>query len=240
MLDGKLLLCLGLRVHPMMHQAPLWLMAVGMGVYQGLNPPVAWLRAVGRGLETRSTLAILGKSGALAFGHFLSMVVLLVPMGVIIAALPSTVLPMDVLMRIGWVLSLMLICFGAFKLIRPNHPRFIARIPPDQSVRWSFSMGVTHCGSPVMMAPMLINLIMVGSWISVFGVSSVSRVASATLLALVLSAAMSLPLFLIGSTVAVTVFRLFGLRAITRYWINFDLGWAAMFIAMGLMGVVMR
>lgn len=223
----------------MMNPTVLWLMAIFMGVYQGFNPPIGWLRAVGRGLEARSTRAVLHSTGYLAFGHFLSMAALLIPAALAIAALPASILPMGALMWIGWVLSLVLIGFGVFKLVRPQHPRFIARIRPDQPVRWSFCMGFAHCGSPVMMVPILINLIMASAWISMFGVSSPAKLVGAALLALAVSAAMSLSLFLTGSVVAVTVFRWLGLGAITRYWINLDLGWAAMFIAMGLMGLAM-
>lgn len=216
-----------------------WLMAIGMGVYQGINPPMGWLRAVGRGLETRSTRAILLSTWALAFGHFLSMVVLLVPVSVVIAVLLADRLSMMALMQAGSLASFGLIGFGVYKILRPQHPKFIARIRPDQPVRWSFCMGLTHCGSPVMMVPMLINLIMVSAWVAAFGPSSGGQVLGAVLIALVVSAAMAIPLFLTGSVVAVAVVRRFGLRAITRYWINLDLGWAAMFILMGIMGLRM-
>lgn len=59
-------------------------------------------------------------------------------------------------------------------------------------------------------------------------------------LALVFSAAMAIPLFGTASIVATAVFRRLGLRGITRYWVNLDLGWAIMFILMGIMGLTMR
>ncbi|MDD2876720.1 MAG: hypothetical protein PHT60_07900 [Acidiphilium sp.] len=222
----------------MMNETALWLTAVFMGIYQGLNPPIGWLRAAGRGLETRSERAILQSTGSLAFGHFLSMVVLLVPVAILVAGLPGLVIPMGVLMRAAWLISFGLIGFGIYKLIRPHHPRFIVRIKPDQVLRWSFWMGLTHCGSAVMMVPMLINLTMVSAMAG-FSDSATQRMISDATLALTMSAAMTVPLFLTGSVVALAVTRRFGIGAITRYWINLDLGWAAMFILMGIMGVAM-
>ncbi|MEE3504358.1 hypothetical protein VNG72_23455 [Acidiphilium acidophilum] len=223
----------------MMDLRLLWLMAIVMGVYQGFNPPIAWLRAVGNGLEARSSRAVLRTTSCLAFGHFMSMVVFLVPIAIGVAELPASVLSMQTIMRVGWALSLTLIGFGVFKVLRPHHPRFIARIRPDQPIRWSFCMGIVHCGSPVMMVPALISLITAGAWISTFHMSSTAKLAGATMVALMLGGTMSLALFFTGSVVAVAVYRRLGLRAITRYWINLDLGWALMFIAMGLMGLLM-
>ncbi len=218
----------------------IWLLAVGMGVYQGLNPPIGWLLAVGRGLEKRSLRALFASTWALAFGHFLSMIVLLVPIAVLIAVLVSQqIYPVD-LMQMAWFLSLTLIGFGIYKILRPQHPKFIVRIRPDQPVRWSFFMGLTHCGSPVMMVPMLINLSMVSTWLVIFGASTTGHLLGYIVLALGFSAAMAISLLVTASMVAVTVFQRLGLRGLTRCWLNLDLGWAVMFILMGIMGLTMN
>ncbi|HEX7390625.1 MAG TPA: hypothetical protein VF286_10970 [Acidiphilium sp.] len=223
----------------MMDQTPIWLMAIGMGVYQGINPPMGWLRAVGSGLETRSERAVLLGTWALAFGHFLSMAVILVPLGIAFAVLNAGLLSMSAAMRAGSLASVVLIGFGAYKILRPQHPRFIARIRPDRPVHWSFCMGLTHCASPVMMVPMLINLTLMSTWAAAFGPHLGGQILGATVIALAVSAAMAVPLFLTGSAVALVVFRRLGLRAITRYWVNLDLGWAVMFVLMGIMGITM-
>lgn len=212
----------------------IWWLAIGMGVYQGLNPPIGWLLAVGRGLEKRSLGALFASTWALAFGHFLSMIVLLVPIALLVAVLSS-----QQMMQLGWFLSFTLIGFGAYKILRPQHPKFIVRIRPNQPVRWSFFMGLTHCGSPVMMVPMLLNLSMVSTWLIVFGPSITGHLIGYTVLALVFSAAMATPLLVTASIVAVTVFRRLGLQGLTRCWINLDFGWAVMFILMGIMGLTM-
>lgn len=224
-----------------MNATTLWLMAVAMGVYQGVNPPTSWLRAVGRGLETGSHRAALASTFALALGHFLAMAALLVPAALVIALLTTRdALQMDELMHAGWAVSGTLILFGFYKILYPQHPRFVARIRPRQPVRWAFFMGVTHCGSPLMMVPMLIDLLMLQSGFKICGTSALAPALDAMLLALAICLAMALPLFLTGSAMAIAIMRRLGLRAVTRYWVNLDLGWAAGFVVMGVMGFAMR
>lgn len=205
-------------------------MAALMGVYQGLNPPMGWLFAVGRGLEHQSWRAVLGGTWSLAYGHFLAMALVLLPGAVLLALLLPA--PMGLHPLIGIVL----IAFGAFKLLRRRHPGFLARIPPSRPVRWSFAMSLVHCGSPVMMLAPLVSLVSLGS---AFMSGSAGRVAHDGGLALLLAGAMAAPLFVTASLVAAVVYRRHGLRALTRYWFDLDLGWAAMFVAMGAMGILM-
>lgn len=222
----------------MMKPDLIWLMIVGMGVYQGVNPPVGWLLAVGRGLQNRSLREVFSGTWALAFGHFLSMTVLLVPLAAAAAALTVNHVSMTTFMKIGWVCNFILIGFGLYKIIRPQHPRFIARIRPNQQVYWSFWMGLTHCGSPLMMVPIFIKLVVLSAWFGEGGSLAVNVVDAITL-ALIVCLGMTLPLLFTASGIAVTVFEKLGLQALTRYWINLDLGWAIMFILMGVMGLTM-
>jgi len=57
--------------------------------------------------------------------------------------------------------------------------------------------------------------------------------------ALGVSAAMALPQLVISLAIALAVYSRLGLKALTRYWINFDLGWAVLFIVMGTMALRM-
>lgn len=218
----------------------LWLMAIGMGIYQGFNPPIGWLRAVGRGLETQSERAVLISTGSLALGHFLSMIVLLVPVAVMVAGPPGLELPMALMMKLAWLVSFGLIGFGIYKLARPQHPRFIVRIKPNHPIRWSFWMGLTHCGSALMMVPTLVDLILIDPMIENTISTAAGRMSAGITVAVTLSLAMAIPLFLTGSAVAIAVTRRFGIGAVTRYWINLDAGWSGLFILMGIMGIGMR
>lgn len=216
----------------------IWLMIVGMGVYQGVNPPVGWLLAVGRGLQSRSLREVFSGTWALAFGHFLSMIVLLIPLAAVAAVLAVEQVSMATLMEVAWVCNFVLVGFGLYKIIRPQHPRFIARIRPNQQVYWSFWMGLAHCGTPLMMVPIFINLVALSAWFDK-GAPLIISVVDAMTLALIVCLGMTAPLLFTASGVAAAVFEKLGLRALTRYWINLDLGWALMFILMGVMGLAM-
>lgn len=211
----------------------LWLMIVGMGVYQGFNPHMGWLYAVGRALERRSTGAALGGTVALAAGHYAAMLVVLLPAALLLAATHAN--PMAVQPWLGAVL----VGFGIFKLFRPSHPRFVVRIRPNRPVRWSFAMAMTHCGSPVMMLGPLFSLLMLLQVDGLGGADWTQRAGPFALAAVAVPAAMAAALLVTASIVALLVHRRFGLRALTRYWINLDIGWALVFIAMGVMAFMM-
>jgi hypothetical protein len=208
-------------------------MVAGMGAYQGLNPSMGWLYAVARALELRSTKAALRGTAALAAGHYVAMLAVLLPAALVLAltaADPMAIQP--------W-LGVALIGFGLFKLYRPSHPRFLVRIPPDRPTLWSFAMAVTHCGSPMMMLGPLTSLLMLlelGGLARPMG----ARLGWFSAAAFVVPAGMAATLLVTASIVAVLVYRRLGLRALTRYWVNLDLGWAIVFLAMGVMALTMR
>lgn len=217
-----------------MSATALWLMIAGMGVYQGLNPSMGWLYAVSRALERRSTRAALTGTAALAAGHYVAMLAVLLPAALMLALAPAE--PMAVQPWIGVVL----ISFGLFKLYRPSHPRFLVRIPPHQPMRWSCGMALTHCGSPVMMLAPLTSVLMLLELGGVAGPTLPVRLGWFTIAAFAVPAAMALALLLTASCVAVVVYRRLGLRALTRFWVNLDIGWALVFVAMGVMALTMQ
>lgn len=217
----------------MMGPALLWAMVVGMGLYQGLNPPMGWLPALARGLETGRTSALILRAAALALGHSVAMLALLLPLAIGFALLLPDPSPM---MAASGVL---LVGFGAFKLWRPQHPRFIARISPRRPIRWSFWMSATHCGSPLMMLAPLINLIWLEPVYFGLRIAPRLRLSHNLWLALAIAAAMMMPLLATSSAVAVLLHRTLGLRLVGRLWFNLDLGWSLAFVAMGLMALMM-
>lgn len=215
-----------------MNAATLCLVVAGMGVYQGLNPSMGWLYAVSCGLEQSSTKAALRGTAALAAGHYIAMLAVLLPASLLFALTPTN--PMAFQPWLGGAL----IGFGLFKLYRPSHPRFLVRIPPDRPTLWSFAMAMAHCGSPMMMLGPLISVLIL---LEIGGAARpfISRLSWFTSAALVVPAVMAAALLLTASVVAVLVYRRLGLRALTRFWINLDLGWAVVFIAMGIMALMM-
>lgn len=217
----------------MMHVPAILAMAALMGVYQGVNPSMGWLYATSRGLERQSAGALIDGGLRFAWGHYLGMNVVLLPVAWLLAL--TRVHPMILMPWIGATLIL----YGLYKVYSPGHPRLLARIPPQQVTRYAFVMALTHCGSPLMMISPLISLVMVGHapalpWAGLPGVF-----ADYSLLALGVTAAMALPQVVISIFIALVVYLRLGLKALTRYWLNFDTGWSVLFILMGLMAVRM-
>lgn len=217
----------------MMQVGAIMTMAALMGVYQGINPSMGWLYATSRGLERQSKASLVDGGIRFALGHYLGMNVVLLPMAWILAL--SQAHPMVLMPWIGG----MLILYGMAKLVYPGHPRLLARIPPKNVTRYSFVMALTHCGSPLMMIAPLLSLAMI-SHAPTFPIKNVpATLADYTWLALGVSAAMAMPQLVISLSIALVVYLRLGLKALTRYWINFDAGWSVLFILMGLMAVRM-
>jgi hypothetical protein len=217
----------------MMHVPGLVAMAAAMGVYQGVNPSMGWLYATSRGLENHSVKALLGGGVRFAWGHYLGMNVVLLPMAWLLAF--TQLHPMLLMPWIGATL----IVYGLLKLRKSGHPRLLNRVSPLHVSRWSFVMALTHCGSPLMMLSPLLGLVMISQAGAPAAASLPTALQSYTLLALGISAAMALPQLVISLAIAVAVYFRLGLKALTRYWLNFDLGWSIIFILMGAMAVRM-
>lgn len=216
-----------------MSATSLGLMVAAMGVYQGFNPSMGWLHAVSRALERRSMSAAVRGTAALAAGHYIAMLTVLLP-----AALLFAFVPMNLMAIQPWLGGAM-IGFGLFKLYRPYHPRFLVRIPPHRPVRWSCAMALCHCGSPLMMLGPLVSVLMLLEPGGFVGPALTPRVGWFAAAAFAVPAAMVATLLLTASGVAIAVYRRFGLRALTRLWFNVDIGWAVVFLAMGTMALMM-
>src|SRR5205823_6879180 len=96
--------------------AALWLAVVASGLYHGVNPGMGWPLAVSAGLMERSSRALVLALGPLAIGHFLAMLVVLLPF-----ALLSALFEWQHSIRIG--ASVLLIAFGTFRIVNRRHPR---------------------------------------------------------------------------------------------------------------------
>lgn len=216
-----------------MRAGTLWLMVLAMGLYQGCNPPMGWLPTLARGLETGAKWPPLSVAVVYALGHFLAIAAVLAPVALAFAlALPD---PAPLMPAIGAGL----VGFGLYKLWRPRHPRFLARIPPRRSLRWSFLMSLCHCGAPLMMLATLVNLIWLEPVYFRLRLGVMPRLGHDLGAALLLALVMSAALLAASGAIAITLSRRLGLAALGRLWINFDLPWAVAFIAMGTMALLM-
>src|SRR5580698_7355111 len=94
--------------------------------------------------------ALVAALGALAGGHLLAMLLMILPFSLLVA-----LVYWQRHIRIG--ASLLVMGFGAFRLIDQRHPRALARIKPTQLGLWSFAVATAH-GAGLMLAPIYLGL----------------------------------------------------------------------------------
>lgn len=206
--------------------ADAWLALTALGVYHGINPGMGWLFAVSNGMQERRASGVFKALPPLAAGHFLSMVAVLLPFAVltVYAAHLSAV-------RIG--AGVLLIAFGVYKLIDRRHPRWLARISPRHLVLWSFLMATAH-GAGLMLAPVYLDMRADPSHGHMRGMPMPppSFLSSAGI-AIFAAFAHAVVMIVTAGLVAWLVYRFFGLRLLSRAWVNLDLIWAAFLIIVG-------
>jgi hypothetical protein len=207
-------------------EAAAWLGVIGFGVYHGLNPSMGWPLAVANGLAARRDAAVFATVLPLGVGHLLAMAVVLVPF-----TLLAWYVEWSRALRIG--AGLLVLGFGVFRLARPRHPRFLARVPPTRLAWWSFLMATAH-GAGLMLVPIALGLC--ASEAAQHGHLAIGTgVATAVLMALVHTAVM----IACGLALAWTVYRWLGLRFITRSWFNLEAVWAASLVLTGAIAAAM-
>ena len=209
-----------------------WLALVGLGAFHGLNPAMGWLFAVGLGLQEGRRRAVLQALAPIALGHGLSIVMV---MAAVAAA--GAVLPLDI---VGYGAGAILVLFGAYKLVRRQHPRWVGmRVGFRDLTVWSFLMASAH-GAGLMLVPVLLR-VRPGTSNGQAGHSGHATHAGfgagelGDLLAVGLH---TLALFLVMGAVAVIVYDKVGVAIVRRAWFNTDLLWAGALIAAGVLTVV--
>ncbi|WP_205964766.1 hypothetical protein [Ramlibacter agri] len=204
--------------------AALWATILALGLYHGLNPAMGWPIAVARGLEQRRAAAVFGTLLPLGAGHFAAMAVVLVPL-----AWLSWVLAWSRPIRL--VAGTVVLLFGVYKLLRPRHPRALARIRPGQLAWWSFLMATAH-GAGLMLVPFMLGLCSEDDMFTSLARSDVAT-------ALAVAVAHTLAMVLGGLGMAWVVYRYLGLQFLRRAWFNLDAAWAASLVLAGGAGVAM-
>ena len=130
--------------------AGLWLTVIASGLYHGVNPGMGWPLAVSAGMMEKSPRALVAALWALAAGHLLAMLLMILPFSLLV-----TLVYWQRQIRIG--ASLLVIGFGVFRLIDRRHPRALARIKPSQLGLWSFAAAIAH-GAGLMLVPIYLGL----------------------------------------------------------------------------------
>ena len=201
----------------------LWLAVVASGLYHGVNPGMGWPLAVSAGMMEKSPRALVAALSALAAGHLLAMLVVILPFSLLIS-----LVYWQRQIRIGS--SLLVMSFGAFRLIDRRHPRALARIRPTQLALWSFAVAIAH-GAGLMLAPIYLGLCEANGLDRGAAAGTLIRanLAMAVLVSIVHSGAM----IAAGGLCAWLVYRYLGLKFVARSWFNLDATWAATLILIG-------
>ncbi|MCP3462843.1 hypothetical protein [Bradyrhizobium sp. CCGUVB23] len=185
---------------------------------------MGWPLAVSAGLMEKSPRALLGALGALSAGHLLATFLVLLPFALLLA-LAEWQRPI----QLG--ASLLVIGFGAYRLIDQRHPRALARIPPTQLALWSFAVAIAH-GAALMLVPIYLGLCQAADLDAAHqaaGALVTANLAMAVLVSLVHVLAMVAA----GGCLAWLVYRYLGLKFVSRSWFNLDAVWAASLVLVG-------
>ncbi|MGA2129282.1 MAG: hypothetical protein ABSG76_24385 [Xanthobacteraceae bacterium] len=210
--------------------AGLWLAVVASGLYHGMNPAMGWPLALSAGLMERSSRALAAALWPLTVGHLLAILLVLVPFALLIA-LVEWQRPI----RIG--ASLVVIGFGAFRLVNRRHPRALARIRPTQLGLWSFAVAIAH-GAGLMLVPIYLGLCRPAGLDD--GHAAAGTLIDADLgMAVVVSAVHSVAMIAAGGCCAWLVYRFLGLELLSRSWFNLDATWAVSLILVGALSLAL-
>jgi hypothetical protein len=223
--DGLLLLPVGLGwEHGIWTLGWLWLALVASGFYHGVNPGMGWPLAVSAGLMDKSPRALFRALWALAAGHLLATLLVLLPFAflLVLAEWQRSI-------QLG--ASLLVIGFGIYRLIERRHPRTLARIPPTQLALWSFAVAIAH-GAALMLVPIYLGLC------QAFELDAGHQAAGALMkanlgMALLVSVVHVTALVSAGGCLAWLVYRYLGLKFVSRSWFNLDVVWATSLILVG-------
>jgi hypothetical protein len=204
--------------------AGLWLAVIASGLYHGVNPGMGWPLAVSAGMMEKSPRALVAALGALAGGHLLAMLLMILPFSLLVSLVywqPQ--------IRIG--ASLLVMGFGAFRLIDRRHPRALARIKPTQLGLWSFAAAIAH-GAGLMLAPIYLGLCEANGLNrgdAAAGALIGANLGMAVLVSIIHSGAMVAA----GGLCAWLVYRYLGLKFLSRSWFNLDATWAVTLVLVG-------
>jgi hypothetical protein len=204
--------------------AGLWLAVIASGLYHGVNPGMGWPLAVSAGMMEKSPRPLAAALGALAAGHLLAVLVMILPFSLLIS-----LVYWQRQIRIG--ASVLVMGFGAFRLIDRRHPRVLARIKPSQLALWSFAAAIAD-GAGLMLAPIYLGLREANGLNR--GDAAAGTLISANLgMALLVSIVHSGAMIAAGGLCAWLVYRDLGLKFVARSWLNLETTWAATLILIG-------
>jgi hypothetical protein len=206
----------------------LWGAVILSGLYHGVNPGMGWPLAVSAGLMDGRARAVVTALGALAAGHLLAMLAILLPFSMM-----TVLLDWQTEIRVG--AALLVIAAGVYLLINRRHPRVLARVNPSRLVLWSFLAAMAH-GAGLMLVPIYLGIC--GTAPDEAGHAAARDLMGRNIAsALVVAGAHTLAMTLAGGVIAAAIYFWLGLKFLSRTWFNLDLVWALSLILVGAFGL---
>jgi hypothetical protein len=207
-----------------------WNAVFFLGAFHGINPGMGWLFAVALGMQQGSSRGVWRALPPLAVGHAAAVGGVL-----LVAALAQTVIPLDILRP---TVSVMLVAFGLYRLVRHRHPRWVGmQVGFGDLTAWSFLMASAH-GAGLMVLPFVM-----GAPEGAMAMSSqhAHHMAATAPGWAPLAAATIHTLAYLGVTtlVAWIVYRKLGLALLRKAWWNLDLMWAASLVGTGILTAIL-
>ncbi|GAA6192125.1 hypothetical protein [Phaeobacter sp. NW0010-22] len=208
--------------------AGLWLAVVLSGLYHGLNPGMGWPLAVSSALMEQRPGALYRALGALAIGHFLAMLVILLP-------LSAMTLLIHYERQLRLVAGVIVVGLGLWLLITRKHPRFLSRIPPTRLALWSFLVALVH-GAALMLVPIYLGLCRIEE-LDQGHRAAADLMARNAMLTLGVAVLHTAAMLLAGGGLAIAVHRWLGLQFLSRSWFDLEAIWALSLILVGGLGI---
>jgi hypothetical protein len=206
----------------------LWGAVMLSGVYHGANPGMGWPLAVSAGLMAGRHRAMGKAIAALALGHFLAMLAILLPFSMMTA-----LVRWETELRVG--AGALVIAAGVYLLINRKHPRFLARVAPSRLMLWSFLAAMAH-GAGLMLVPIYLGIC--DADLADAGHEAARDLMSQNVAAaFAVAFAHTLAMTLAGGAIAAVIYFYVGLKFLSRTWFNLDLVWAFSLILVGAFGI---
>ena len=189
---------------------------------------MGWPLAISAGLMERSSRALLLALWPLTVGHFLAMLVVILPFALLVALVEWQ-------QQIQVSASLLVIGFGVFRFLNQRHPRVLVRIRPTQLGLWSFAVAIAH-GAGLMLVPIYLGLCRTADLDK--GNEAAGALINANLsMAVLVSVVHSVAMIAAGGCLAFLIYRYLGLKFVSRSWINLDASWAFSLILVGTLSL---
>ena len=189
---------------------------------------MGWPLAVSTALMERKHSALPRALVMLAGGHFLAMIVILLPFSLMVFLVQWSI-------EIRVAAGVLVIGMGIYLLINRRHPKFLARVHPARLVLWSFLAAMAH-GASLMLVPIFLGICGIDA--SETGHLAARELMGNTVMtAFTVAAVHTLAMTVVGGVFAVGIYVWFGLKFLSRTWFNLDLVWALSLVLVGAFGI---